>query len=85
MKAMMLGRRFALLGALVLALVPLGAARAQAVDNSSPQKLVETSANVLLADLDKNRAAYRKDINALYKVIDTQFLPEDIRTPVAGK
>jgi len=75
MKAMMLGRRFALLGALVLALVPLGAARAQAVDNSSPQKLVETSANVLLADLDKNRAAYRKDINALYKVIDTQFLP----------
>jgi phospholipid transport system substrate-binding protein len=75
MKAMMLGRRFALLGALLLALAPLGAARAQAVDNSTPQKLVETSANVLLADLDKNRAAYRKDITALYKVIDTQFLP----------
>jgi phospholipid transport system substrate-binding protein len=71
----MRSRHFALLGALLLALAPLGAAQAQAVDNSSPQKLVETSANVLLADLDKNRAAYRKDISALYKVIDTQFLP----------
>lgn len=70
-----LTRRAGLLGAL-LALVLPGAALAQdAVDNSAPQKLVETSARLLLADLDKNRAAYRKDISGLYKVIDEKFLP----------
>lgn len=68
-------RAAALLGALLLALAPLGVARAQAIDNSSPQKLVETSAQSLLADLDANRAAYRRDISGLYKVIDEKFLP----------
>lgn len=79
MNAMILNRRAGLLGVLLLALAPLGAAQAaqaaQAIDNSSPQKLVETSANLLLADLDKNRAAYRKDITGLYKSIETSFLP----------
>ena len=72
-----LTRRAGLLGALLLALAPLGVAQAQAqaIDNSAPQKLVETSAQVLLADLDANRAAYRRDIKALYQVIDTKFLP----------
>ena len=32
-------------------------------------------AALLLADLDKNRAAYRKDITGLYKSIETSFLP----------
>src|SRR5690606_12250812 len=73
MKARSLTHRAAtLMGALLLLLVlaPLGVAQAQAIDNSSPQKLVETSAQSLLADLDANRAAYRRDISGLYKVID---------------
>ena len=71
MKAMTSNRRVALLGALLLGLVPAGTALAQAVvDNSAPQKLVETSAKLLLADLDANRAAYKRDISGLYKVID---------------
>ena len=75
MKANFLTHRAALLGALLLALAPLGALQAQAIDNSTPQKLVETSAQSLLADLDANRAAYRRDISGLYKVIDERFLP----------
>lgn len=75
MKLITLTRRAGILGALLLALAPLGVAQAQAIDNSAPQKLVESSARVLLADLDANRAAYRKDITALYKVIDAKFLP----------
>jgi phospholipid transport system substrate-binding protein len=48
---------------------------AEPIDNSTPQKLIESSSKALLADLDVNRAKYRKDIDALYKVIDTTFLP----------
>ena len=48
---------------------------APVIDNSTPQKLIDTSSRVLLADLDANRASYRKDINGLYKVIDQVFLP----------
>jgi phospholipid transport system substrate-binding protein len=65
-----------LMSAALLALLPVaGMAAAPAIDNSSPQKLIETSSRVLLADLDANRAAYRKDITGLYKVIDKEFLP----------
>ena len=68
-------RRSGLAGAvLLLALAPF-AAGASTIDNSTPQKLIETSSKALLSDLDANRAAYRKDIKALYKVIDTVFLP----------
>ena len=48
---------------------------AQAIDASSPQALIQSSSNVLLADLDANREKYRKDITQLYKVVDTTFLP----------
>jgi phospholipid transport system substrate-binding protein len=65
--------RAVVVGTLLLALMPLHAA--EKIDNSSPQKLIETSSKLLLTDLDANRAAYRKDISGLYKVIDTQFLP----------
>ena len=76
MKPMTSNRRVALLGALLLGLAPAGTVLAQgAVDNSTPPKLVETSARLLLADLDATRAAYRRDISGLYKVIDTKFLP----------
>lgn len=70
-------RRLALAGALLLSLAPLGAVQAAAVaiDNSTPQKLIETSSRALLADLDANRDKYRKDIKQLYQVIDTTFLP----------
>ncbi|MDQ2641924.1 MAG: ABC transporter substrate-binding protein [Pseudomonadota bacterium] len=77
MKSIHIARRAGLIGALLaLALaLPVAVLAQNAVDSSTPQKLVETSARLLLADLDKNRAAYRKDITGLYKVIDTQFLP----------
>jgi phospholipid transport system substrate-binding protein len=75
-------RRLALAGALLLAGAPLLAANA--IDASTPQKLIETSSKALLADLDVNRAAYRKDINGLYKVVDTQFLPH-VDVPYAAR
>jgi phospholipid transport system substrate-binding protein len=67
--------RSVLMSAALLALLPVAGMAAAAIDNSSPQKLIETSSRVLLADLDANRAAYRKDITGLYKVIDAEFLP----------
>ena len=48
---------------------------AETIDDSNPQKLIETSSKVLFADLDANRARYRKDITQLYKVVDSIFLP----------
>jgi len=48
---------------------------AEAIDDSTPQKLIESSSKALFADLDANRAKYRKDITQLYKVVDTIFLP----------
>jgi phospholipid transport system substrate-binding protein len=75
-------RRMFIAGALLAAMVPLHAA--DAIDASAPQKLIETSSKALLADLDAHRAAYRKDINGLYKVIDTQFLPH-VDVPYAAQ
>jgi phospholipid transport system substrate-binding protein len=72
----MLNRRMGVVAALLLALAPLAAVRAAAaIDNSTPQKLIDTSSKALLEDLDANRAKYKKDITQLYKVIDTIFLP----------
>ncbi|HTQ35685.1 MAG TPA: ABC transporter substrate-binding protein [Steroidobacteraceae bacterium] len=70
------------MGALWCALAPLHAA--EAIDASSPQKLIETSSKALLADLDAHRAAYRKDISGLYKVVDMQFLPH-VDVPFAAR
>ncbi|MEO6186396.1 MAG: ABC transporter substrate-binding protein, partial [Steroidobacteraceae bacterium] len=69
--------RSAVLSVAVLALASFGVVHAAdpVIDNTSPQKLIDTSSRALLADLDANRAAYRKDINGLYKVIDRVFLP----------
>jgi phospholipid transport system substrate-binding protein len=55
--------------------VAAAASAADAIDASTPQKLIETSSKALLADLDANRAKYRKDITQLYKVVDSIFLP----------
>jgi len=67
----------------VFALVLLAAAglcagpaiAAEAIDAGSPQALIESSSKALFADLDANRAKYKKDITQLYKVVDTVFLP----------
>ncbi len=75
MKSINIARRASLMGAVLALTLPAAVLAQGAIDNSAPQKLVETSARLLLADLDKNRAAYRKDITGLYNVIDTQFLP----------
>jgi phospholipid transport system substrate-binding protein len=82
MKTNML-RRAVLAGALLLALAPLQAAE-PVIDASSPVKLVETVSKALLADLDANRAAYRKDITGLYKVVDKLFLPH-VDVPYAAQ
>jgi phospholipid transport system substrate-binding protein len=75
MKAVNSFRRAGVLGVLLLALTPLAATAAQEpIDSSSPQRLVETAAKALLADLDANRASYRKDIGALQKSIESRFL-----------
>ena len=69
------GGCFALLLAL-LAMLPMGHMQAaQAIDPGTPQSLIESSSKLLFADLDANRASYRKDITQLYKVVDTIFLP----------
>lgn len=46
-----------------------------AVDTSGPSQLIESSANILLADIDKNRETYRKDPTGLYKVVGETLLP----------
>jgi phospholipid transport system substrate-binding protein len=55
--------------------VARGALAAETIDASTPQKLIESSSKALFADLDANRAKYRKDITLLYKVVDGLFLP----------
>jgi phospholipid transport system substrate-binding protein len=62
------------LAACVVLMAPMARA-VGAIDNSTPRNLIETSSTVLFADLDANRAKYRKDVSALYKVVDNIFLP----------
>jgi phospholipid transport system substrate-binding protein len=59
---------------LVLLLAPRVHAAAT-IDSTAPQKLIETSSQALLANLDANRATYRKDPTGLYKLVETEFLP----------
>jgi phospholipid transport system substrate-binding protein len=77
MIAYLFRRRSALATIAMLALASVAPAHAAdpVIDSTSPQKLIDTSSRALLADLDANRAAYRRDINGLYKVIDSVFLP----------
>jgi phospholipid transport system substrate-binding protein len=46
-----------------------------AVDVSTPAALIQSSSQIMLADLDVNRAAYRKDTTGLYKLVDNVLLP----------
>jgi phospholipid transport system substrate-binding protein len=45
------------------------------IDNTTPQALIQTSSQVLMADLDANRVRYRKDIRLLQDSIEKTFLP----------
>jgi len=54
------------------------------VDTSGPSQLIESAANILLSDVDKNRAQYGKDLNGLYKVIEDTLLP-NFDTPYAAQ
>jgi len=72
------GMRGAVLALVFLVVAGLGADRAcaaETIDASKPQALIESSSKLLFADLDANRARYKKDITQLYKVVDTIFLP----------
>lgn len=86
MSTMFPRRRLTLAAALLAALAPFGALQAQeAIDDSTPHRLVETAAKALLADLDANRATYRKDLDALYRAIDTKFMPYVDTSYTAGQ
>ena len=62
--------------ALLLCAAPMTATlAAAAIDDSTPQKLIETSSKVLFDDLDANRAKYHKDVTALHKSVRENFLP----------
>jgi phospholipid transport system substrate-binding protein len=55
-----------------------------AVDNSGPSQLIESSANVILSGIDKNRAEYRKDPTGLYNLVEGTLLP-NFDTPYAAQ
>jgi len=61
-------------GMVAQAAEPAAAAPAK-VDDSGPSQLIESSANVMLKDIDKNRAQYRKDPSGLYKLVGDTLLP----------
>jgi phospholipid transport system substrate-binding protein len=50
-------------------------ALASEVDPSTPQKLIETAARVMMRDIEANRAVYRKDPMQLYALVDRILLP----------
>lgn len=54
------------------------------VDTSGPSQLIESSANVILGGIDKNRAQYRKDPTELYQLVESTLLP-NFDTPYAAQ
>ncbi len=62
-----------LCAALFLA-VPAAHATA-AVDASGPSQLIQSASEVMLKDIDANRAKYRQDKTGLYRLIDDVLLP----------
>lgn len=55
-----------------------------AVDTSGPSQLIESSANVILGGIDKNRATFRKDPTGLYQLVENTLLP-NFDTPYAAQ
>jgi phospholipid transport system substrate-binding protein len=67
-----------LLASLALAAVTLSAsvsAQANTVDNSDPTRLIETSANIMVSELDARRAEFRKDPAKLRGLVERVLLP----------
>jgi len=64
-------RKLLLLLAAVLMLSVLGVVRAEI----SPEQLVRSTADVILAEIKKNREVYSKDFAKLYKMADEKVLP----------
>ena len=54
------------------------------VDASGPSQLIESSANILLTGIDKNRAEFRKDPTGLYALVEQTLLP-NFDTPYAAQ
>lgn len=54
------------------------------VDASGPSQLIESSANILLTGIDKNRAQFRKDPTGLYALVEQTLLP-NFDTPYAAQ
>jgi phospholipid transport system substrate-binding protein len=54
------------------------------VDASGPSQLIESSANILLSGIDKNRAEFRKDPTGLYALVEQTLLP-NFDTPYAAQ
>jgi phospholipid transport system substrate-binding protein len=69
--ALMLGCGFAVTNAAVAQ----GKAAATAIDNSDPVKLIEMSANTMVAELEARRAEFRKDPSKLAALVDRVLLP----------
>jgi phospholipid transport system substrate-binding protein len=69
--AVMLGCGFAL----ATDAVAQGKTAATAIDNSDPVKLIETSANTMVAELEARRAEFRKDPAKLAALVDRVLLP----------
>lgn len=75
-------RRALALCAVVMLLAGLSAAPAMAqnaaasgVDTSGPVELIRSASDVMLKELDANRATYRKDRSKLYALVDRVLLP----------
>jgi len=67
-----------LLAGLALVALTLSAsvsAQAKTVDNSDPTKLIETSANLMVSELDARRAEFRKDPAKLRALVERVLLP----------
>jgi phospholipid transport system substrate-binding protein len=54
------------------------------VDTSGPSQLIESSANILLTGIDKNREQFRKDPTGLYALVEQTLLP-NFDTPYAAQ
>jgi phospholipid transport system substrate-binding protein len=55
-----------------------------AIDASGPSQLIESSANILLTGIDKNREQFRKDPTGLYALVEQTLLP-NFDTPYAAQ
>ena len=66
---------FALTISSVVAAAPAQARAANAVDNSDPTQLIETSANIMVSELEARRAEFRKDPAKLHALVERVLLP----------